>query len=112
MASGDTVTIDTLSHEGILSDQGRDPVGFLGGYGVKSTGVLRDAQEIAASTIPNGPDDGPHVVTGPIAVTGAQPGDVLKVEGNRPGLPFSGRRFRDQPSGGHGQGRPLHDQKG
>ena len=57
VASGDTVTIDTLSHEGIT-------------------------------------------------------GDVLKVEGNRPGLPFSGRRFRDQPSGGHGQGRPLHDQKG
>ena len=24
--------------------------------------------------------DGPHVVTGPIAVEGAEPGDVLKVE--------------------------------
>jgi len=80
VASGDTVTIDTLSHEGILADQGRDPVGFLGGYGVKSADVARDAREIAASDLPNGPDDGPHVVTGPIAVAGARPGDVLKID--------------------------------
>ena len=75
VASGDTVTIDTLSHEGILADQGRDPVGFLGGHGVKVADVPRDAIDIAASAIPNGPEDGPHVVTGPIAVTGARAGD-------------------------------------
>jgi acetamidase/formamidase len=80
VASGDTVTIDTLSHEGILDDQGRDPVGFLGGYGVKPVDVLRDARQIAASTIPHGPGDGPHVVTGPIEVAGAAPGDVLKID--------------------------------
>jgi len=78
--SGDTVTIDTLSHEGILDDQGRDPVGFLGGYGIKAAEVTRDAKEIAASAIPNGAEDGPHVVTGPIAVAGARPGDVLKID--------------------------------
>jgi len=80
VASGATVTIDTLSHEGILGDQGRDPVGFLGGYGIKATSVLADAKEIAASDIPNSPEDGPHVITGPIAVTGARPGDVLKID--------------------------------
>ena len=53
VASGDTVTIDTLSHEGIQADQGRDPVGFLGGYGVKPADVARDAVEIAASDLPN-----------------------------------------------------------
>ena len=80
VASGDTVTIDTLSHEGILADQGRDPVGFLGGHGVKAADVPRDAIDIAGSAIPNGPEDGPHVVTGPIAVAGARAGDVLRID--------------------------------
>ena len=80
VASGDTVTIDTVSHEGILPDQGRDTVGFLGSYGVKATDVLHDAKEIASSEIPWGPECGRHVVTGPIAVTGAAPGDVLRID--------------------------------
>ena len=29
-----SVTIDTLSHEGILEDQGKDPLGYFGGHGV------------------------------------------------------------------------------
>ena len=79
--SGDTVTIDTVSHEGILEDQGRDPLAYFEQFGVAPASVLRDAVEIAAnfaSRDANG--DGPHVVTGPIAVAGAKPGDVLKVE--------------------------------
>ncbi|HET6257365.1 acetamidase/formamidase family protein [Pseudonocardia sp.] len=80
VGSGETVTIDTLSHEGILDDQGRDPVEFLGRYGVEAADVLHDAKAIAASTIPNEPDDGPHVVTGPIEIAGAEPGDVLKID--------------------------------
>lgn len=35
MRSGRTVTIDSVSHEGILEDQGRDPVSWLGGHGVR-----------------------------------------------------------------------------
>lgn len=81
MASGETVTIDTLSHEGILEDQGRDPVGYLAGFGVPADQVLTDARVFAASDIAHDYDlDGPHVVTGPIAVDGAEPGDVLRVE--------------------------------
>ena len=38
---GTDVTIDTVSHEGLLEDQGRDPVGFFGPYGVDA--VLSDA---------------------------------------------------------------------
>lgn len=79
--SGGTVTIDTLSHEGILEDQGKDPAAYFGRYGIKPDGVLREAIEIAASGKPHDFDkDGPHVVTGPILVEGAEPGDVLKVE--------------------------------
>jgi len=78
--SGTEVVIDTLSHEGVLEDQGRDPVAFFGRHGVAPEGVLRDAIELAAA----GPFrdvevDGPHVVTGPIAVRGAQPGDLLRM---------------------------------
>jgi acetamidase/formamidase len=70
---GTEVTIDTISHEGILEDQGRDPVAFFGRHGV--TEVLEDAIALTSSDRTRGP--GPHVVTGPIAVRGAQPGDVL-----------------------------------
>lgn len=83
MRSGRTVTIDSVSHEGILEDQGRDPVSWLGGHGVKKRDVLTDAIDIAAHyrrTARNFDVDGPHVVTGPIRVAGAKPGDVLKVE--------------------------------
>jgi hypothetical protein len=44
---GTEVTLDTISHEGILEDQGRDPAAFFGRHGVE--GVLRDAVALAAS---------------------------------------------------------------
>ncbi|TDD43837.1 acetamidase [Nonomuraea terrae] len=81
--SGETVTVDSVSHEGILEDQGRDPVAYFGEHGVRRTDVLQDAVAIArdyARTPRDFDVDGPHVVTGPIAVEGARPGDVLKVE--------------------------------
>src|SRR5207248_4339254 len=49
VASGAVVTFDTLSHEGVLEDQGKDPVKFFGEHGVKPEQVLKDAQAIAAS---------------------------------------------------------------
>ena len=79
--SGSVVTIDTVSHEGILEDQGKNPVKYFGGYGVKPEQVLRDAQAIAASSLEHDfIKDGPHVVTGPVAIEGAKAGDVLMVE--------------------------------
>lgn len=75
---GTEVTVDTLSHEGLLEDQGRDPRGFFGAHGLID--VLTDAVALAASDHPHDPVvDGPHVVTGPIAVRGARPGDVLAI---------------------------------
>ncbi|MEQ3553081.1 acetamidase/formamidase family protein [Pseudonocardia nematodicida] len=81
--SGQTVTIDTVSHEGILEDQGRDPVAWFGERGVAADGVLSDAVAIARDyrrTPRDFDTDGPHVITGPIFVEGARPGDVLKIE--------------------------------
>ena len=79
--SGSTVTFDTLSHEGILEDQGRDPVKYFAGFGVPADQVLNDAKALTASSVAHDfAKDGPHVVIGPIAIEGAQPGDVLKVD--------------------------------
>jgi acetamidase/formamidase len=83
MRSGQTVTIDSVSHEGMLEDQGRNPVEYFGGHGVAQAEVLDDVKVIAAEykrTPRNFAKDGPHVVTGPIFVEGAEPGDVLKSE--------------------------------
>jgi acetamidase/formamidase len=78
MAPGEIITVDTVSHEGILPDQGRNPREFFARYGVPSHEMLPDAMDIASSGTREG-DVGPHVVTGPIAVHGASPGDLLAV---------------------------------
>ncbi|MDQ1129887.1 acetamidase/formamidase family protein [Microbacterium sp. SORGH_AS_0888] len=76
---GQTVTIDTVSHEGILEDQGKDPLAYFSGHGVPASSVLEDAIDIARELARDPLADGPHVVTGPIHVTGAEPGDLLKI---------------------------------
>lgn len=77
--AGESLWIDTVSHEGILEDQGRDPVAFFGGHGVPASDVLHDAVRVAAE-VPRDPlSDGPHVVTGPIEIRGARVGDVLTI---------------------------------
>ena len=82
--SGALVTIDTVSHEGILEDQGRDPVAFFARHGIPASKVLNDAKALAASSLSH---DGPCVVSGPVAVRGAEPGDILQ-----------GRRARARPA--------------
>lgn len=76
---GGVVTLDTLSHEGVLDDQGSDPVAFFGRHGVPADQVLQDAVVFAA-TRQRDPADGPHVVTPPIAVRDARPGDILSID--------------------------------
>jgi len=73
---GATVTIDTVSHEGLLEDQG-DPVAFFKRFGIPKAEVLADAVAIYAKVQHSG--TGPHVVSAPIYVEGAEAGDVLAV---------------------------------
>ena len=75
--SGDRITIQTVSHEGILADQG-DTVEFLTSGGIAQSEILPDQLRIKAEVPKSGP--GPHVITGPIYVEGAEPGDVLEIE--------------------------------
>lgn len=79
VAAGDTVTIDTVSHEGVLDDQGKDPLAFFARHGVPGSDVLEDAIAIAATVPRDAASDGPHVITGPIRVDGARVGDLLKI---------------------------------
>jgi acetamidase/formamidase len=76
--AGDEVVIDTISHEGILEDQGRDPRAYFTAAGAED--VLDDAIALAASDHPRTWGvDGPHVTTGPIEVRGARVGDLLAI---------------------------------
>lgn len=79
--SGSVVTFDTVSHEGLLEDQGRDAEKFFKSKGVKAEFILDEAKKITQSKLSHDfHKDGPHIVTGPIEIQGAQPGDILKVE--------------------------------
>jgi len=79
--SGQTITFDTVSQEGLMEDQGRDPIGYFAQHGVSRQHVLADAVELAASNLRRGTAPaGPHVVLGPVRVRGAQPGDWLRVD--------------------------------
>ena len=75
--SGDQIVLETISHEGILADQG-DTVAFLTGQGIKEEDILADQLAVKANVEKTGP--GPHVITGPIYVEGAEPGDVLEIK--------------------------------
>ena len=74
--SGDMVTMDTVSHEGLLSDQG-DPAGFFARHGIARPDVLEDAIAIYARVQHSGL--GPHIVTGPVWIDDAEPGDTLAI---------------------------------
>ena len=74
--SGQTVRVDTVSHGGV--NTGVDPVTFFGRHGVAADQVLKDAIDIYEKVNrPRGASA--HILTGPIYVEEAEPGDMLEV---------------------------------
>jgi acetamidase/formamidase len=74
--SGQTVKIDTVSHSGLLFAD--DPVTWFGKAGIAPDQVLKDAVDIYKSVKrPKGASA--HVLTGPIYIDEAAPGDMLEV---------------------------------
>ena len=79
IGSGATVRIDTLSHAG--TTQAEDPERYLGQFGAAPNEILQDVIDFWRSR-----DDRPregrsaHVITGPIYIDGAEPGDMLEVQ--------------------------------
>jgi len=76
---GEVVRIDTLSHQGATQDQ--DPIAYLGSLGVKPEEVLQDVVDFWKSRAGR-PREGRagHVLTGPVYVDGAEPGDTLEIQ--------------------------------
>ena len=74
--SGQVVRVDTVTHQGLNTSQ--DPVAFFGAAGIAAGKVLADAQEIYRR-VRKDEGAGPHLLTGPVYVEGAQPGDMLEV---------------------------------
>lgn len=90
LSPGDRIVVDTLSHEGLLPGQGDGPLGFFTGHGVPPDAVLAEAIDLHSRGDRDPEADGPHVVTGPIAVSGARAGDLLAVtiEDLTPRVPY------------------------
>jgi acetamidase/formamidase len=74
--SGQTVRIDTVSHSGMNTAD--DPVTFFGRGGIPPDQVLADVIDIYHK-VPHPKGASAHVLTGPIYVEGAAPGDMLEV---------------------------------
>ena len=76
---GETVRINTVTHAG--ATQSEEPVAYLTGLGLPRDEILQDVLDFWASR-EDRPREGRsgHVITGPVYVEGAEPGDVLEVE--------------------------------
>jgi acetamidase/formamidase len=79
MRSGATVRIDTLTHAGATQQQ--EPISYLGALGIAAEDIPQEALDFWASR-EGRPREGRsgHIITGPIYVEGAAPGDVLEIE--------------------------------
>ncbi len=95
--SGDCVTIEQISHEGILPDQG-NPYDFFASWNIPQEDILDDQLMVFEEVEQKG--EGPHVVTGPVAIEDAEPGDILEVRC----LEIAPRVYYGVNSARHGKG--------
>lgn len=74
--SGEIVEIEALSHQGLTTS--KDPEKFFTAYGIPASEVLADAKTVYAEVKrPKGASV--HILTGPIYIEDAEPGDTLEV---------------------------------
>jgi acetamidase/formamidase len=76
--SGQTVRIDTLSQRGATQDQ--SPIDYFGAFGIKPDEILKDVLDVWEWRRAHPEVRGGHILTGPIYVDGAEPGDTLEVQ--------------------------------
>jgi acetamidase/formamidase len=75
VASGTVVKIDAINQFGVSAPEG--PVAYFEALGVPADEVLPELAEVAKNPRPAGSSG--HILTGPIHVEGAEPGDVLEI---------------------------------
>ncbi len=74
--SGQIIEIETLSHQGLTTN--KDPEKFFAAYGIPGNDVLADGKAVFAEVKrPKGASV--HILTGPIYIDEAMPGDALEV---------------------------------
>lgn len=74
--SGAIVEVEALSHQGLTTQN--DPEKFFANYGIPGGEVLPDAKAVFSGVDrPKGASV--HILTGPIYIDGAEPGDTLEV---------------------------------
>src|SRR5919106_1205868 len=73
--SGQTVRIETISQQPLNH---QEPVSFFAAAGIPADQVLPEASAIYRQ-VKKSPPGGPHVLTGPVYIEGAEPGDMLEV---------------------------------
>ncbi len=79
LRSGETVRINTITHAG--ATQREEPVAYLTAMGVPREEILQDVLDFWASRQERPREGrGGHVLTGPVFVEGAEPGDMLEVQ--------------------------------
>jgi len=85
--SGGVAVVDTIGAVGGTSTV--SPEQYFGAFGVRPDEILKDVKDFWAS-LPGRTRSGPHPLTGPIYVEGAEPGDVLQVDiiGLRTRVPY------------------------
>ena len=76
--SGDVVRVDVINQSG-ATNATFDPVTFFGAFGVAPDEVLPDAIDFWNS-LPTKVRYGPHILTGPIYIEGAEPGDTIELQ--------------------------------
>ena len=74
--SGQTVEIEALSHQGLTTSN--NPENFFAAYGISNHEVLPDAKAVY-SEVKRPKGASVHILTGPIYIDGAEPGDTLEV---------------------------------
>ena len=77
--SGQVVSINTITHAGATQDM--EPVAFMAQDGIPREEILQDQIDFWASR-EGRPREGRsgHVLTGPVHVEGAEPGDMLEIQ--------------------------------
>ena len=73
--AGQTVRIDTVSQQPLNH---ADPATFFPANGIRADEVLPEHSAIYHQ-VKKSPPGGPHVLTGPVYIDGAEPGDMLEV---------------------------------
>lgn len=76
---GEVVRIETLTHAGATSTA-LDPAAYLGAFGIRRDEILPDAFRFWDTLSTRARYGGGHVLTGPVYIEGAEPGDTLEVQ--------------------------------